>query len=264
MTRATGGLETGMGTPSPRYAAEFKQKAVELYGKSGTTYAEVARGLGCDPGSLSDWVKKADAADFGTGDNPFQMAEGLRRRVARIMRERGWRGVAREDVERVLEAGVYAANAGGGKRSMVVAVHNAELAAHIGRMNMAGFSRTGLAGSYVSRDQPSVIDDASIKNGFYDAPTVLCIFCQERFLFSVADAFAIAQNMALEAHALGLGSCIVSRAEKTFVSDEGQELLKSWDVPEGYICKAFATLDYCDGPYPAARSRRDGRALIID
>ena len=28
---------------------------------------------------LSDWVKKADAADCGTGGSPFQMAEGLRR-----------------------------------------------------------------------------------------------------------------------------------------------------------------------------------------
>ena len=54
-----------MGNPSPRYTAEFKQKAVELYGKSGTTYAEVARGLGCDVGSLAA--------------NPFQMAEDLRR-----------------------------------------------------------------------------------------------------------------------------------------------------------------------------------------
>lgn len=49
-----------MGTPSPRYTAEFKQKAIELYKKSGTTYAEVARGLGCDAGSLSDWVKRAE------------------------------------------------------------------------------------------------------------------------------------------------------------------------------------------------------------
>ena len=52
---------------------------MELYKKSGTTYAEVARGLGCDAGSLSDWVKKADAADCGAADNPFQMAEDLRR-----------------------------------------------------------------------------------------------------------------------------------------------------------------------------------------
>lgn len=54
-----------MGAPSPRYTAEFKQEAVELYKKSGTTYAEVAHGLGCDVGGLSDWVKKADAADCG-------------------------------------------------------------------------------------------------------------------------------------------------------------------------------------------------------
>ena len=65
-----------MGALSPKYTAEFKQKAVELYRKSGTTYAEVARGLGCDPGSLSDWVRKADAAPDG---NPFQMTEDLRR-----------------------------------------------------------------------------------------------------------------------------------------------------------------------------------------
>lgn len=68
-----------MGNPSPRYTAEFKQKAVELYGKSGTTYAEVARGLGCDAGSLADWVKKADAAGPAPDANPFQMAEDLRK-----------------------------------------------------------------------------------------------------------------------------------------------------------------------------------------
>lgn len=34
-----------MGAKSPRYTVEFKQKAVELYRKSGTTYAKVARGL---------------------------------------------------------------------------------------------------------------------------------------------------------------------------------------------------------------------------
>lgn len=39
----------------------------------------MARGLGCDARGLSDWVKKADAADCGAGDDPFQMAEDLRR-----------------------------------------------------------------------------------------------------------------------------------------------------------------------------------------
>lgn len=69
-----------MGTPSPRCTVELKQKAAELYGKSGTTCAEVARGLGCDAGSLSDWAMKADAARPALDANPFQMVEDLRRR----------------------------------------------------------------------------------------------------------------------------------------------------------------------------------------
>ncbi len=71
-----------MGTPSPKYTAEFKQKAVELYRKSGTTYAEVARGLGCDPGSLSDWVKKA-AAERGARRKPVPDGRGPAQAEAR-------------------------------------------------------------------------------------------------------------------------------------------------------------------------------------
>ena len=47
--------------------------------------------------------------------------------------------IKREDLEKILEAGNYAPNAGGGQRSMMVAVHNKELTAHIGKMNMAHF-----------------------------------------------------------------------------------------------------------------------------
>lgn len=66
---------------TPKYTPEFKQQAVELYRKSDTTYAEVARGLGVDPGSLSSWVKQADRRAEGDpkSQNPFQMAEDLRK-----------------------------------------------------------------------------------------------------------------------------------------------------------------------------------------
>lgn len=57
-----------MGHPSPKYTAEFKQRAVELY-----------RELGCDAGSISDWVRRADASGAAPDQNPFQMAEELRR-----------------------------------------------------------------------------------------------------------------------------------------------------------------------------------------
>lgn len=79
-----------MGHPSPRYTAEFKQQAVRLYKERGGTYAEIARELGCDAGSISDWVTKSDAAQASPEDNPFKVAEEnrrLRREVERLKRE---------------------------------------------------------------------------------------------------------------------------------------------------------------------------------
>ena len=64
-----------MGRPSPKYTAEFKQRAVELYRERGCTYAELARELGCDAGGRSDWVRRADASGAAPDRNPLQMAE---------------------------------------------------------------------------------------------------------------------------------------------------------------------------------------------
>ena len=174
------------------------------------------------------------------------------------------RQISRSDLEIILEAGNYAPNAGGGQRSMMVAVHNRELATHIGRLNMARFDRTNMAGSYVSKEQPSTIDDPSIKNGFYDAPTVICVFCQDNFLFKTADAFCMMENMILQATELGIASCIISRGAETFDSEEGKSLMREWGVPEGYACQGFVILGYIDGAQPHSKPRKPGRIKIIE
>lgn len=172
--------------------------------------------------------------------------------------------ISRENLEIILEAGNYAPNAGGGQRSMMVAVRNAELTAKIGRMNLAEFDRSRLSGSYVSKEQPSCIDNPALKNGFYDAPAVVVIFCQKNFAFRVADAFCMAENMILQATELGISSCIISRGEETFVSDEGQKLLKDWNVPENYSAVCFVILGYIDGEQPHTKPRKADRVKIIE
>lgn len=91
--------------------------------------------------------------------------------------------IATEDLETILEAGNYAPNAGGGQRSMLVAIHNKELTTHVGKMNMARFDRSHLAGSYVSKEQPSVIDDPKIRNGFM-MHRQLYVYFVRRILYS--------------------------------------------------------------------------------
>lgn len=172
--------------------------------------------------------------------------------------------VPREDLEQILEAGVYAPNAGGGQRSLLVAVRNKKLATHIGKLNTAHFDRSHLAGNYVSSQQPGIIDDPTIQNGFYNAPTVVCVFCQDNFLFKTADAFCIMENMILQATELGIAACIVSRGYETFASEEGRRLMKKWGVSSEYTCQGFVILGYIDGPQPQRKPRKSGRIRIIE
>lgn len=172
--------------------------------------------------------------------------------------------ISHDDMEKILEAGSFAPNAGGGQRSMMVGIRNKELTTKIGMMNLAKFDRTKLAGAYVSKEQPSVIDDATMKNGFYGAPSVVAIFGQNGFLFREADAFCCAENMILQATELGIASCIISRGAETFVSPKGQELLKEWEIPENYSAICFVILGYIDGEEPHTKPRKPGRVKIIE
>lgn len=172
--------------------------------------------------------------------------------------------ISRKDMELILEAGNFAPNAGGGQRSMMIGIRNKELTEKIGIMNLDKFNRNNLAGSYVSKEQPSNIDDPNIKNGFYGAPSVVAIFGQNNFLFRIADAFCCAENMILQATELGISSCIISRGEETFISDEGKALLKEWEIPENYSAICFVILGYIDGDQPQSKPRKPGRAQIIE
>lgn len=91
------------------------------------------------------------------------------------------RQVAEEDLLKILEAGAYAPNAGGGQRSRFVACQNKALNEAMGKLNLGGFDRSRLMRGFVSKEQPSIIDDPSIRSGFYGAPTVIVIFGLKTF-----------------------------------------------------------------------------------
>ena len=147
---------------------------------------------------------------------------------------------------------------------MIVGIHNAELSEKIGKLNIAKFDRSALLGSYVSEEQPSIIDDPTIKSGFYGAPSVCVIFGPENFLYSVADAFCCAENMIIAAKSLGISSCIIARGEETFDNPEGRKFLEQWEIPEGYTARCFVLLGYIDGPEPSPKKLHEGRSRIID
>ena len=174
------------------------------------------------------------------------------------------RQIEKDDLNKIIEAGLFAPNAGGGQRCLMVAVHNKDTVEKIGRLNVACMDRSRLIGSHVSAEQPSIIDDPTIKSGFYGAPTVCVLFGPKNFLYSIPDAFCCAENMVLEATNLGISSCIIARGEETFANSEGEAYLKQWNIPENYIARCFVLLGYCKGDYPAGKPRKPSRSLIVE
>ncbi|MDR1614723.1 MAG: nitroreductase family protein [Campylobacteraceae bacterium] len=173
--------------------------------------------------------------------------------------------ISDEDLNIILEAGLYAPSAGSRQSAIIAVCQNAELNAALGKINKAAFTgRNSTETAYISKDQPSIADNAAIQSGFYHAPTVLTLFAPKNFLYSVADCCVAAQNIMLAAHSLGVGSCMVARAEDTFSSELGRRLQKEWGIDETYEAKIHVTLGYpADAAPPTAKPRKERRIIRV-
>lgn len=116
---------------------------------------------------------------------------------------------------------------------------------------------------YVSKEQPSIADDASIKNAFYDAPTVVTLFAPRKFLYAESDACVAAENMLLAATSLGIGSCYIGSAWDSFDDPFGHETLQLWGVRTDYYAVLHVLLGYPKDPMDEIKARpRKGERLI--
>ena len=63
---------------------------------------------------------------------------------------------------------------------------------------------------------------------------------------------------------MGIASCIIARAEETFQNTLGAELLKRWEIPDGFIARCFVLPGYCDSNYPSEKPIKDGKIRIFE
>lgn len=142
-------------------------------------------------------------------------------------------------------------------------LEDADLIEKIGIVN-ADCENRNWGGDGVSVEQPSIIDDLSIKSGFYGCPA-LGVVCVPQFMATkvngIGSAFVCAENMVLEAYDLGVSSCIVGRAEATFSHPEMAALLPEWGLDAEYTPMVFVCLGYINGEYPKVKPRNEGRTI---
>lgn len=113
--------------------------------------------------------------------------------------------IQEEELQAVLDAGLYAPSAGGRQGVLFVVSQNKETNEKLGKIKRSNSTvKMSTDTVYISKEQPSIADDPDIINAFYDAPTVVTLFVPKNFLFGPYDASAAAENMLLAAHSIGL------------------------------------------------------------
>ena len=152
--------------------------------------------------------------------------------------------VPQEIIEKVIEAGLFAASAMGKQAPIVIAVSDKEMRDKLCRLN-------------------SKYDPMHREDPFYNAPVVLAVLAPKEMGTAVHDGSLVLGNMMLAAHSLDIGSCWIHRAKETFEDEEGKEILKSLGVEGEYVGIGNCILGYPEVLNKNIIPRRDGRVYRV-
>ena len=150
---------------------------------------------------------------------------------------------SREDLEQIIEAGLYAANGKGKQAVITIAVTNKELRDKISKINCE-------IGGWKEGFDP-----------FYGAPVILIVLAEKDWPNRVYDGSLVMGNMMLAAHSLQLGSIWIHRAKEEFELPEYQQLLKQLGIEGEWEGIGHCAIGYVEGEIPKAAKRKDGRVF---
>jgi len=148
-----------------------------------------------------------------------------------------------EELEAVLQAGIYAPSAAGQQSAKFIVVQDKKTLKKIDAMNAKVMGKN--------------------VHPYYDAPTVILVLADKSKVAPVEDASVALANMFNAAASLGLGSCWIHREKQMFESEEGKNLLKKWGVEGDYIGVGSCVLGYPDCPKPEAAPRKKDYVVYI-
>lgn len=153
--------------------------------------------------------------------------------------------VSEENINTVVEAGLYAASGRGFQGVKIIAVTEKKLRDEISEENRK-------IGGWAEGFDP-----------FYGAPVVLIVIADKSRPTYLYDGSLVIGNLMLAAHSLGLGSCWIHRAKEEFEGEFGKDLLRRLDIEGEWEGIGHCALGYADGVVSTAPERKPDRVYYI-
>ena len=150
----------------------------------------------------------------------------------------------KEDLEQIVEAGLYAPSGMGKQSAIIIAVTDKALRDRISESNR----------KIMGREEG--VDP------FYGAPVIFIVLGDKNKPTTyINDGSLVLGNMMLAAHSLGLGSIWIHRAKQEFEQEEYQQLLKDLGIEGDWEGIGHCAVGYVQGEYPTAQPRKENRVF---
>ena len=146
--------------------------------------------------------------------------------------------VPQELLDRIIEAGTYAASGKSQQPWIIIQVTEPGVMERLRRVNA------------------QIMGVAEDADPFYGAPVYLIVLAERQNKNHVYDGTLVMGNMMLAAHALGLGTCWINRAREEFDIPEWQEWLRSLGIEGDYEGIGHLSVGYAEGEPRPAKPRK--------
>ena len=152
----------------------------------------------------------------------------------------------KEDIEQIIEAGLYAASGRGEQATITLAVTNNKIREMLSESNR-------LIGGWKKGVDP-----------FHGAPVILIVLGDKDHPTYLYDGSLVLGNMMLAAHSLGLGSVWVHRAKEEFWLPEYKVILEKLGIDGNWEGIGHCAVGYIDGEVPEAAPRKKDRVYWLE
>lgn len=165
--------------------------------------------------------------------------------------------VPRALVEKILGVMEYSPNAGNRNSIRTVVLTHREEIDYIGKAHTTIIENVNRGITALPTEE--AIDQSP--SAFHNAPMVIALFGPKNFYFSPADAYILAQNIALAAYEQGVSTCIVGEVLNALGTEKGQALQQKLGIPQDFAPQVYLTMGYCQGEYPKRLPRHYARVI---
>lgn len=161
-----------------------------------------------------------------------------------------------EDLQEVLEAGLYAPSAINQQSWHFTVIQNGKALENFTQTAKETFLKSGV-------DQLKAMANNEKYKVFYNAPTAIIISGDTKAANPEADCSAATENMLLAAKALGLGTCWIGSMPYIFGDGNNEALKSELGIPEGYTPINSIAIGYAASETAKAPARKENKVNII-